>query len=62
MVDKSAYVLSLLVSVPDAGAALVDEGSIPVGLPKPTMVALCGWFGHPKGLTKNLKKYIIILI
>ena len=61
MVDKSAYVLSLLVSVPDAGAAL-DEGSIPVGLSKPTMVALWGWSSHCKGLIKNLKKYIIILI
>jgi len=29
-VDKSAYVLSLLVSLPDARTALVDEGGIPV--------------------------------
>lgn len=30
MVDKSAYVMGLLVSMPDARAALVDEGGIPV--------------------------------
>ena len=30
MVDKSAFVLSLLVSVAEARAALVDEGGIPV--------------------------------
>ncbi|KAI4316619.1 hypothetical protein L6164_024583 [Bauhinia variegata] len=30
MVDKSAYVLSLLVSIPEARTSLVDEGGIPV--------------------------------
>lgn len=30
MVDKSAYVLSLLVSVAEARAAVVEEGGIPV--------------------------------
>nr|DAD31526.1 TPA_asm: hypothetical protein HUJ06_010377 [Nelumbo nucifera] len=30
MVDKAAFVLSILVSIPDAKTALVDEGSIPV--------------------------------
>jgi hypothetical protein len=42
----------LLVSVPDTGAALVDEGCIPVGLSKPTMVALLRWSGHPKAIQK----------
>jgi hypothetical protein len=45
-------VLSLLVSVLDARAALVEEGSIPVGLPKLTMGALWGWSGHPRALQK----------
>lgn len=30
MVDKSAYVLSVLVSVPEAKVALVEEGGVPV--------------------------------
>jgi hypothetical protein len=55
------YAGVLLVSVPDAGAALEDEGCIPVGLPKPTMVALLWWSGHPKPYKKSEKKYIILI-